>query len=1142
MKLPFLLIPARSFAATAFLVFATFNCVAQKPELVMQTGHTDWVESVAFSPDGKTLASGSDDETIKLWDVPTGTLLRSIEHTSRVLLVAFSPDGKRLASIGGTERAIKLWDIATGTELRSINDEERGVSYVYPFAFNPNGKALACLSHHGTIATIKVWDIATGTQLQTFNGPSIGEHLGSFAFSPDGKVLASGGDKAIRLWDVSTGNLLFSFGEHTINSDGLWTVVFSPDGRVLASGDDKVTKLWDVTTGALLHSLDGFGGIAFSSDGRTLASGSDDRTIKLWDILTGTLLRSIGADGVERKTVAFSPDGKTLASGGWFSSTVKLWDVTSGVQIRSFGGNIRSVNSAAFSPDGKILASGGEGSGLKLWDISRGIQRFSLGGDTGSINSVAFSPNGTILAGGGWVDPINLWDVSSGTLRRSIEEYLVESVAFSPDGKILASGGGWDSKDLARGDDASPIKLWDVETGVQLHSLIGHSSGVKSVAFSPDGNTLASGGKDSIIKLWNVPTGTCLRSLDARGVGVNSVVFSPDGRILASVGWLIKLWDVSSGAELRIIDGYANNAVAFSGDGKTLVTGGNHNTMELWDVATGTLLRSLVGHTSPINSVALSPDGKMLVSGGTDATTRLWDMPTGKALGSLISLSQNDWAVVVPSGLFDGLPNTWKQLNWRLDNNTFTYAPVEAFFKEFYYPGLLVEIMAGKQPKPPKKDLSAIDIRQPQVRVTRLGGEEILPDTPIGFATVAAPDSGRNVEVTLEVTDNAKTSASPAHAKSSGARDLRLFRNGSLVKLWPGDIFGKESNCQQISAPPPAPHRCVCTVTLTIVAGENRLTAYAFNYDDVKSSDATLTITGAESLKRKGVAYVLALGVNEYANSEYNLKYAVADASGFADELRRQQTRLNNYERVEVISLIDKDATKANILKSLAILSTKVQPEDALVIFFAGHGTAQQNRFYLIPYDLGYRGSRTKLNSNALQSILSHSISDEEIERAVDRIDAGQMLLVIDACNSGQALEAEEKRRGPMNSKGLAQLAYEKGMYILTAAQSYQAANEAERYGHGFLTYALVEEGLKTGAADREPKDGQVLLREWLDFAMERVPQLQQNELDEQKKQGRQLDRIKFAESDSGNERRLQLPRVFYRRETEPYPLIVAKP
>src|SRR5213078_886211 len=159
--------------------------------------------------------------------------------------------------------------------------------------------------------------------------------------------------------------------------------------------------------------------------------------------------------------------------------------------------------------------------------------------------------------------------------------------------------------------------------------------------------------------------------------------------------------------------------------------------------------------------------------------------------------------------------------------------------------------------------------------------------------------------------------------------------------------------------------------------------------------------------------------------------------------------------------------------------------------------TAQAARFYLIPHDLGYTGERTELTKEGLNTILAHSISDVELEAAVESIDASHLLLIIDACNSGQALEAEEKRRGPMNSKGLAQLAYEKGMYILTAAQSYQAAMEAEQLGHGYLTYALVEEGLKSGAADTLPKDGQVVLREWLDYATDRVPRMQEAKLKE---------------------------------------------
>ena len=214
------------------------------------------------------------------------------------------------------------------------------------------------------------------------------------------------------------------------------------------------------------------------------------------------------------------------------------------------------------------------------------------------------------------------------------------------------------------------------------------------------------------------------------------------------------------------------------------------------------------------------------------------------------------------------------------------------------------------------------------------------------------------------------------------------------------------------------------------------------------------------------------------------------------------------------------------------------------MIYFAGHGTAQGQRFYLIPHDLGYEGERTKLDEQGLQTILTHSISDLELEQAVEDLDAGHLLLIIDACNSGQALEAEEKRRGPMNSKGLAQLAYEKGMYILTAAQSFQAAHEAAQLGHGLLTYALVEEGLKTAVADTEPKDGLLSAREWLDFATERVPQMQAEKM----KQGRGVGvAIAFTEGEQRipadpEKRSVQRPRVFYRRELETDPLVIAKP
>jgi hypothetical protein len=436
---------------------------------------------------------------------------------------------------------------------------------------------------------------------------------------------------------------------------------------------------------------------------------------------------------------------------------------------------------------------------------------------------------------------------------------------------------------------------------------------------------------------------------------------------------------------------------------------------------------------------------------------------------------------------------------------------------------LLADILEGKK-LAVAADISQRDRRQPQLAI-------VVPDAQNGNVAT------RTGKIEISITN------APA-----GAQDVRLFRNGTLVNFWRGDVLNAQPQAT-LEAP------------VTFVAGRNEFRAYAFNKDNVKSSDATLSLTGAASLKRSGTLYLIVAGINEYANAGYNLKYAVADGQAFADEVERQQRKLQQFSEIRVVRLFDKQATKANVIYALKRLSGKAsssvsegvpadldklspaQPEDAVIVYFAGHGTAQDQRFYLIPHDLGYQGERTELDVVGLREILSRSISDLELEQAFSEIDASLSLMVIDACNSGQALEAEEKRRGPMNSKGLAQLAYEKGMYILTAAQSYQAALEAEQLGHGYLTFALVEEGLKTLKADDKPHDGAVVLREWLDYATDRVPKMQEEKM----RTARGLRKeIAFVEGEEKvtevDKRNVQRPRVFYRREEDSQPFVVAKP
>ena len=489
------------------------------------TGHTNDVSSVAFSPDGKSLASGSKDGTINLWDVSTGTCIKTLTgHSYEVYSVAFSPDGKLLAS-GGWDGTIKLWDVSTGSFIKTLTEQ---TGCVYSVEFSPDGKLLASGSSDNTI---KIWNVSDGSCIKTLT-----DHTGgvlSVAFSPDGKLLASGSyDQTIKLWDVSTGTCIKTLEGHTY---GVNSVAFSPDGKLLASGSlDWTVKLWDVSAGACTKTLtdhtDSVYSVAFSPDGKLLASGSYDKTIKLWDVSTGTCIKTLEGHTYGVNSVAFSPDGKFLASGS-YDKTIKLWDVSTGSCIKTFTGHSDEVYSVAFSPDGKLLASGSWDNTIKIWNVSDGSCIRTLTGHTDRVNSVAFSPDGKLLASGGWDGTIKLWDVSTGSCIKTLTGHtsLVLSVAFSPDGKLLASSGG--------GYYDAAIKLWDVSSGTCIKTLTGHSSGVWPVAFSPDGKLLASGSYDTTIKLWDVSTGSCIKTFTGYTREVYSVAFSPDGKLLASGGW-----------------------------------------------------------------------------------------------------------------------------------------------------------------------------------------------------------------------------------------------------------------------------------------------------------------------------------------------------------------------------------------------------------------------------------------------------------------------------------------------------------------------------------------------------------------------------------------------------------------------------
>ena len=578
-------------------------------------GHTTFVKSVAYSPNGKTIVTGSGDKIVRIWDLVKGNKVLELHgHTNWVYSVTYSPDGKKIAT-GSLDKTVKIWNAATGKKLLDMQGHNNGVKSI---TYSPDGKTIvtsSCdhISKSSCDHIVKIWNASTGINFLNLQGHN--DAICSVAYSSDGKTIATGSDdKTVKIWNSTTGSILLNLDG---NGKSISNIAYSPDSKTIAVGSGIV---WDVTTGIKLLNLDQRYiniGVTYSSDGKIIATASKT-AVELWDAVTGNKLASLLGHSSKITTFAYSPNGKTVAIGSE-DKTIKVWDTAFNDQLSDVHGHRSGVQSIAYSPDGKTIASSSEDSTVKIWNVATGIEVLDLKGHTLCVYSVAYSPDGKTIASASRDKTVKIWDSTTGIKLLDIKGHSdwVKSVAYSPDGKTIVTTSG-----------DKTVKIWSTATGRNLFNIEGHTSPVDSATYSPDGKLIATASRDKTAKLWDASTYKNLLDLRGHTQFLTSIVYSPDGKFVATASCdkLVKIWDATTGQKLKDLRGHTSNvlSVAYSPDGKTIATGSLDNSIKIWDADTGRKLSDIYGHKDAVSSVTYSPNGKTIATGSDDKTIKIW--------------------------------------------------------------------------------------------------------------------------------------------------------------------------------------------------------------------------------------------------------------------------------------------------------------------------------------------------------------------------------------------------------------------------------------------------------------------------------------------------------------------------------------
>jgi WD40 repeat protein/uncharacterized caspase-like protein len=1065
--------------ALGLCLLLTAPARGQEVRLVVQTAHSAGVNAVAFSPDGKVVATGSRDQTIKLWHAATGAVLRTLAgFNGEVSAVAFSHDGEYLAA-AGTDQSLRVWNPTSGQFLFVIDQKAGRLRAV---AVSPDHKWLASGGDGATFLYEVGGGKVGGTDRTVVNGAR------ALAFAPNGRQLAAAcADRTVKVLEAPGGRLLHTLAGHT---QAVTAVAFSRDGKLLASAsDDSTVRLWKSAGGEPLSTLKGHAGpvhaVAFCPDGRTVVSGGEDRTIRLWDSATGkprgpaeklphtvnTLafgtdehlfvsgtkqvpipaVWRVPAEGtpLERLrlleglsdrvyAVAVAADGRAIATG--MNQGIVLWRLGAARQLFTIAAHADRVSAVAFSPDGRYLVSGSLDRWIKLWDGYNGRPLHALYGHSADIPAVGFSPDGTTFASASLDGKVRLWQVRDGKLHPGKELFCpgdqFYSVAFSPDGKVLLAG------------TAGEVRRWDVGTGDALPPLKRPGPRYLGVASTRDGKTIAGACQDGSIVVWDAPTGKVLHRL------------------------------TTPNTDQHYFPG-CMQTVAFSPDGKTVVGGSDDRTIYLWDPETGKPLTRpaprggdkpvplVLRQGQTVKSVAFTADGRFLLSGSGrgvtsgygDGQVKIWALPAaGGGVRPLCTLVANaadgSWAVVDPRGRYDA--SNGGDVPWlHLVANNEPVALKEV--KEHYYEPRLLDKLLGFNKEPLR------DVKKPV--------QDLKPAPQV---MIEAADA-RKRQLTLKVSN-----------QGGGIGRVQVFVNNKelLADARQGkvDATAREAELQiDLSRAP------------TLIGKGDQVRIVTYNADGDLAGRGMAREVNLEAGPKPvpPELYAIVAGISAYKGESLNLKFAARDAETVARALEKGAGALFGGDKVHLTLLGGSGkaavpATKANFQKAFAD-ARKARPQDVFVVFLAGHGLTrpEENLYCYLTQDAASLEPRDYTDPAARAA---KTVTSAELVEWIKQVPALKQVMVLDTCAAGAASANLTERRDVSGGqiRAIEQVKDRTGFHVLMGCAANSVSYEASQYQQGLLTYALLE-GMQGPALD--PR-GLVQVDRLFRHAAERVPEL----------------------------------------------------